>query len=439
MPALPPGPRSMLLTSFAVMREPIGAMTRARDKYGDPFTLPLAHGNLVLTADPRLAREVFAITDVDLFDTFGSTTLTPLFGQHSLLLMAGEPHRRERKLLLPPFHGERMRAFGATMADATRRALATVAPGQEFRALDLGLKVSLEVIIRAVYGVEERALVERHTAALVAMLDAALPIFNAAEVFQRAPFGLGPWAKFLRKSDEVDRLLYEQIDRVRERASERDDILSMMLNARYEDGSRMTDRDIRDELRTLLIAGHETTATTFAAALEELHRPENAHVRARLHDELAHASDAPEELARLPYLGAVIDETLRLHPVVEMVLRRLRRPWRLGDYELPAGTAVGVALPLVHQRADLYPDPTRFAPQRMLDRKPGASEFVPFGGGNRRCLGAALSLYELRIALAVTMREATLALREPKPVPIVRRRITLGPETGVRMQRVSGG
>ncbi|WAS89675.1 cytochrome P450 [Nannocystis punicea] len=436
MPSLPPGPRSTLLTSFAVMREPLGAMTRARDQFGDPFTLPLAHGKLVLTADPRLAREIFAIQDVELFDTFGSTTLVPLFGQHSLLLMAGEPHRRERKLLLPPFHGERMRAFSETMAEAARRAIAAVAPDQEFLALDLGLRISLDVIVRAVYGVEEGALVERHTQAIVAMLDAALPIFNAAEIFQRAPFGLGPWARFLRRSDDVDRLLYEQIDRVRDRAGERDDILSMMLSARYEDGSRMTDRDIRDELRTLLIAGHETTATTFASALEELHRPENAHVLARVHDELAQAPDAPEELARLPYLGAVIDETLRLHPVVEMVLRRLRRPWRLGDYELPAGTAVGVALPLVHQRADLYPDPTRFHPQRMLDRKPGASEFVPFGGGIRRCLGAALSLHELRIALAVTLRAATLDLREPGPVPIVRRRVTLGPQTGVRMRRV---
>ncbi|MCY0994376.1 cytochrome P450 [Nannocystis sp. ILAH1] len=437
MPALPPGPRSTLLTSFAVMREPIEAMTRARDRYGDPFTLPLAHGKLVLTADPRLAREIFAIQDVELFDTFGTTTLVPLFGQHSLLLMAGEPHRRERKLLLPPFHGERMRAFGDTMAEATRRSLAAIAPGQEFNALDLGLRISLEVIVRAVYGVEERALVERHTQAIVAMLDAALPIFMAAEAFQRAPLGLGPWARFLRRSDDVDVLLYEQIDRVRPHACERDDILSMMLSARYEDGSKMTDSDIRDELRTLLIAGHETTATTFAAALEELHRPENAHVRARLQDELAAAPAAPEELAKLPFLGAVIDETLRLHPVVEMVLRRLRRPWRLGDYELPAGTSIGVALPLVHQRADLYPDPKRFDPQRMLVRKPNASEFVPFGGGIRRCLGAALSLYELRIALAVLLREATLALREPRPVPIVRRRITLGPQTGVRMQRIA--
>lgn len=439
MDALPPGPRSTLWTSFAVMRDPIDAMTRARDRYGDPFTLPLAHGNLVLTADPRLAREIFAIHDIDLFDSFGSTTLVPLFGQRSLLLMDGEPHRRERKLLMPPFHGERMRAFGETMAEAARQAVAAIAPGQEFRALDLGLRISLEVIVRAVYGVEERALVERHTRALVAMLDAALPIFMAAEAFQRAPFGLGPWARFLRRSDAVDRLLYAQIDRVRERAGERDDILSMMLAARYDDGSRMADRDIRDELRTLLIAGHETTATTFAAALEELHRPENAHVRARLLAELAAASDAPEELARLPYLGAVIDETLRLHPVVEMVLRRLKRPWRLGDHELPVGTAVGVALPLVHRRADLYPDPTRFEPQRMLDRKPGASEFVPFGGGNRRCLGAALSLYELRIALAVTLRAAILQLREPGPVPIVRRRITLGPATGVRMRRATSG
>ncbi|MFV8749644.1 cytochrome P450 [Nannocystaceae bacterium ST9] len=434
MSALPPGPRSKLLASLAVIREPLGTLTDALARYGDPFTIPLMHGHLVLTADPERIRELFSNSDVELFDTFGVTTLVPLFGRHSVLLMAGEPHRRERKLLMPPFHGERMRAYGNTIAAAAREAFTALAPGEAFTGVELGQRISLEVIVRAVYGVEERERVRQHTSALTAMLGAALPIFMASEALQKAPFGLGPWARFLERSAEVDRLLYEQIERVRPSAGERDDILSMMISARYEDGSAMRKEDIRDELRTLLIAGHETTATTFACALEEIYR--NDHVRERLLAELDGAPESPEELAKLPYLSAVVDETLRLHPVVEMVLRRLRRPWRFAGYDLPEGVSVGVALSQVHQREDLYPDPRRFEPQRMIDRKPGPFEFVPFGGGNRRCIGAALSQYELRVALAVLLREWTLALREKEPVPIVRRGVALGPKTGVRLQMI---
>jgi cytochrome P450 len=429
---LPPGPRSTFFTSIAVMREPLKALGDALARYGDPFSLPLMHGNLVLTANPDLVRELFSNADIELFDTFGVTTLIPIFGRQSVPLMSGEPHRRERKLLMPAFHGERMRAYGETIAAAAREAMASLTPGQEFRAVELGQRISLEVIVRAVFGVEERERVQQHTQALTAMLGAALPIFMAAEVLQKAPFGRGPWARYLAYSAEVDRLLYEQIERARPTAGERSDILSMLLAARYEDGSAMRDEDIRDELRTLLIAGHETTSTSFASALEEIHR--NEHVRTRLLAELAGAGDAPEELAKLAYLSATVDETLRLHPVVEMVLRRLRRPWRFAGYDLAAGVSVGVALQLVHLREDLYPDPRRFEPQRMIDRKPSPFEFVPFGGGNRRCIGAALSQYELRVALGVILREWTLALREPVPVPTVRRGITLGPKTGVRMQ-----
>jgi cytochrome P450 len=416
------------------MREPVKALRQALARYGDPFTIPLVHGKLVLTADPEHVRELFTNTDVELFDTFGVTTLVPLFGRNSVLLMSGEPHRRERKLLMPAFHGERMRTYGDTIASAARETFAALTPGEEFRGVDLGQRISLEVIVRAVYGVEERERVQQHTRALTNMLAASLPIFIAAEFLQKAPFGLGPWARFVERSAEVDRLLYEQIERVRPSASERSDILSMMLSARYEDGSAMRVEDIRDELRTLLIAGHETTATTFAFALEEIHR--NPSVRARLLAELDADGDTPEQLAKLPYLSATIDETLRLHPIVEMVLRRLRRPWRFAGYDLPAGVSVGVALPLVHLREDLYPNPHRFEPQRMIDRKYGPFEFVPFGGGNRRCLGAALAQYELRGALGVILREWTLALREPEPVPLVRRGTTLGPKTGVRMQLV---
>ena len=432
MTSLPPGPRSTLLTTFNVARAPLRAMAAARARYGDPFTMTTLNGAVVATAEPELIREIFTNKDPDLFDTFANAALTPFVGARSLLLLTGEDHRRERKLLTPPFHGERMRSYGRSIVDATRAAFAALTPGREFRALDVGQRISLEVIVRAVFGVEEPARVSAMMAAVRELMDAALPIFMFGTAFHRAPLGLGPWARYLRRSERVDRLLFEQIERARASAGERDDILSLMLAARYDDGAAMSDAELRDELRTLLIAGHETTAVTLAWALDHVHRDEA--VRSRLLADLDALGDgAPDELARLPLLGAVIDETLRLSPVVEVVFRKLRRPLRFAGYDLPAGVALAPAIALTHLRSDLYPDPTSFRPERMIERRPGPFEFLPFGGGSRRCIGAALAHDEARVALGTALREWTLALREPAPVPIVRRNLALGPKTGVRM------
>jgi cytochrome P450 len=434
MAPLPPGPRSSVISSFDLGLRPVRAIARAHARHGDPFSLPTFNGLLILTARPELIREILTQKDADLFEPFADDTLSPFFGSHSLLLLKGEPHRRERRLLTPPFHGERMRAYGATMAGVAREAIASLAAGQEFRAIDLGLRISLEVIVRAVFGVEGREQVVEHVQALEDTLGSTSPVFLFGKAFQRAPFGLGPWAVYQRNSARVDRLLFEQIERVRPRAGERDDILSLMVAARYDDGSSMTQQQIRDELRTLLIAGHETTAITLAWALELLHR--HPEVRGRLLAELDAAGDDPEELARLPYLVAVVDETLRLRPVVEMVARRLRRPWSFAGYDLPVGATVAPAISIVHMREDLYPEPARFRPERMLERKPGPFEYLPFGGGNRRCIGAAMSHYESCVVLATALRGWTFALREPEPVPFARRTFTVGPRSGVRMQMI---
>ena len=433
MPSLPPGPRSSLISSFDLGLRPITAIARVHARHGDPFTLPTLNGALVMTANPELIREVLSQKDTDLFEPFADDTLSPFFGTHSLLLLKGETHRRERKLLTPPFHGERMRAYGAAMAEVAREAFSSLAPGQPFRALDLGLRISLEVIVRAVFGVE-RAHVGEHVRALTDMLDATSPMFLMGKAFQQAPLGLGPWAKFERASARVDRLLFEQIERVRPHAAERDDILSLMVAARYEDGSSMTAQHIRDELRTLLIAGHETTAITLAWAFELLHR--HPRVRDRLVADLDAAGDDPADLAKLPYLVAVVDETLRLRPVVEMVARKLRRPWTFAGHDLPTGTTIAPAISLLHMREDLYPDPTQFRPERMIERKPGPYEYMPFGGGNRRCLGAAMSHHESCVVLGTALRGWTFALREPSPVPFARRTFTVGPRTGVRMEMI---
>ncbi|MEZ4296848.1 MAG: cytochrome P450 [Polyangiaceae bacterium] len=431
MPSLPSGPRSSFHASFDLGLRPVLALADAHARYGDPFTLPTFNGALVLTADPELIREIFSHKDVDLFEPFANDTLSPFFGTHSLLLLKGETHRRERKLLTPPFHGERMRAYGATMAEVARQAFSSLTPGQSFLALDMGLRISLEVIVRAVFGVG-RAHVEEHVRALTDMLHATSPTFLFGKAFQRAPFGLGPWARFQRASDRVDSLLFEQIERVRPHAAERDDILSLMVAARYEDGEPMSAKDIRDELRTLLIAGHETTAITLGWAFELLHR--HPHVLDRLVAELDRASGDPLELSKLPYLVAVVDETLRMRPVVEMVARKLRKPLSIAGYDLPAGATLAPAISLLHMREDLYPEPARFRPERMLERKPTAFEYMPFGGGNRRCLGAAMSHFESCVVLGTVLREWQFVLREPGPVPFARRTFTVGPKSGIRME-----
>lgn len=426
----------MLLTTYRVATHPLEAMTQMRDRYGDPFLAPMANGPVVLTAEPELIKEIFANRDPELFGVFANEAMHAFLGESSLLLLAGEQHQRERKLLMPPFHGERMRAYAEVMADATREAFSSLRDGQEFRALDHGTRLSLEVIVRAVFGVDERAQIDAHERALRATLDAAKPAFMFSKATQVAPFGLGPWAKYRRLSGEVDRLLYEQIDHVRDRTQGRVDILSLMLDARFDDGEPMSDAHIRDELRTLLIAGHETTAITLAWALYDIHR--NPAVRERLLAELdALGPDAePEAIAKLPYLGAVIDETLRLHPVVEVVFRVLRKPWKFAGYELPAGMTISPAISLVHRRPDIYPEPERYQPERFLDAKPKPHEYLPFGGGNRRCIGAAFSQFESRIAIGTLLRECEFELLESGEPAVERRSVTLGPKSGVRMRMV---
>jgi cytochrome P450 len=434
--ALPPGSRATLLNTVRFAARPFETLRDMRARYGDPFYSQTLNGNMVITAEPELIREVFGNRDTELFEVFAGSAMEPLFGTQSVLTLHGEPHKQERKLLTPPFHGERMRTYGAVMVEATRRAFARFAPGQSLVAIQQATDISLEVIVRTVFGMDTPETVEQTERALRRTIEAVRPVFLFSKAMQVAPFGLGPWAAYERASAEADRLLYEQIARTRPHAAGREDILSLLLEARYDDGSAMTDSHIRDELRTLLVAGHETTAITLAWALYRVHR--NPEIKRRLIAEIdALGSDpSPDALAKLPYLGAVIDETLRLHPVIEIVFRVLRKPWQFAGYDLPAGIAIALAIWTVHRRDDIYPNSELFDPERFLTRKPKPHEYLPFGGGNRRCLGAAFAHYEACLALGTIMREFELELAEPTEVPMSRRNLTLGPKTGVRMRMI---
>ena len=436
MAKLPPGPRFRVPTTYEIATRPVAHLLEWFEEYGDPMLLRALNGDVFTTADPELIKQIFANRDPDLFRPFAVEATEPIFGDRSVLAMFGDEHKRERKLLMPPFHGERMRAYGTVMTEAARQAFAAIGPGEEFLGLDVGTAISLEAIIRAVFGVTGDELLAQHRRAVAGTLDAVKPAFIFTKKLQVAPFGLGPWAAYEKISREFDDLLYAQIEAVRGQTEGREDILSLMLEARYEDGEAMTDKHIRDELRTLLFAGHETTALTLAWALFSIHHYDG--VLERLREEVDGAGDDPdpEELARLPYLGAVVDETLRRFPIVEIVFRVLRKPWTFGGYDLPEGMSVAAAIPAVHLSPKIYPEPYEFRPERFLDGKPKPYEYLPFGGGNRRCIGAAFSLFESRVALATALREFEFELLDTEVPAIERRSVTLGPAGGVRLRMV---
>ncbi|MFY0582666.1 cytochrome P450 [Cystobacter fuscus] len=431
-PRLPSGPRITPVQTFRFLRDATRFFLDCRARYGDPFTAPLPVGNVVVTGDPEGIRDIFS-ADPALFEPLGHLPLAPAVGDNSLLLMGGQRHERERKLLMPPFHGERMRAYGQLMRDITLRAVETLRPGGPLRAQELTQSISLEVIIRAVFGIEEPERMRRYREVLAGYMESYTPLLMMAVPLRRSFGGLGPWARFQRHVTELDRLLTEELATRRGHEAGHTDILSLLLAARDEEGQPMTDAELKDELRTLLIAGHETTAIGMAWALYHLHRaPETMR---RLLEELAPLGPEPEPeaLVKLPYLTALCDEALRLHPVVPLVSRRTVAPFTLRGRELPPGTGVMAAICVAHVDPVLYPEPESFRPERFLERKYSPFEYLPFGGGARRCIGAAFAQYEMRIVLGSLLAAHRFSLANDTPERPVRRNITIGPGRGVEM------
>lgn len=434
MDRLPPGPRSLsLLHIVRAMVDPHASNTRMMRKYGDPFLVRTVIGPMAVTGHPDGVRAIFS-ADPDSFEYFAPEMEAPLCGESSLIFATGDRHREDRKLLAPAFHGARVKGYGATMAAAARREGSRLRPGEEFDMQRMAQAISLDVLVRAVFGVEEASAVRELSEATVGLAAVVTPVLLFFPSIRRRFGGYGPYATFLRASDRLDALIYGQIEERRRRPDEpRHDILSLMMSARYDDGSAMSDQKLRDELRALLFAGHETTGVVLAWAFYRIHRePE---VRERLLAELAALGDdpEPEAIAALPYLDAVCQEVMRTNTVIPEIVRKLRRPLELCGYTLPEGVAVVAAASILHERDDLFPDPHRFRPERFLTRKYGPYEFIPFGGGAHRCLGTALAMFEMKVVLGTWMRSFELKLAKDEPIPIVRRGVTMGPKGGVPM------
>ncbi|MEL6927063.1 MAG: cytochrome P450 [Cyanobacteria bacterium J06600_6] len=365
--------------------------------------------------------------------------LQPLVGDNSLLLIEGDRHKKRRKLLLPPFHGERMQAYGELICNLTRNIIEQLEPNKPFVARHITQEISLRVIFEAVYGLQDSDRSAELKQRVKKMLNIFESTFTSAFLFfpqlQQDWGAWSPWGNVVRQIKAIDEAIYQEIaTRRTEDCSQRQDILSLMMSAQDEHGEGMKDYELRDELMTLMLAGHETTATAIAWGLYWLHRyPE---IKAKLEAEIASlgADIDPMAIARLPYLDAVCKETLRIYPVAMLTFpRTVVEPTELMGHKLETGQVVMGCIYLMHQREDVYPEPQKFKPERFLEREFDTYEFFPFGGGKRRCIGEALAMLELKLVLATVVREYNLELEGSKPEIPARRGVTLAPKKGVQM------
>ncbi|MEE3718572.1 cytochrome P450 [Tumidithrix elongata RA019] len=420
--------------------DPLGFQDTYRQKYGDIFTMHLSGlGAFVLIGDPKMIQEIFN-QDAKQFDIGrGNKIAEPLVGRYALMMMEGDRHRRERKLLMPPFHGERLQIYSQQICQLTKQVASQWQVGQPFIARTSMQKISLAVIMQIVFGLSEGKRYQQLSTLLadwLDMIDSPLRSSMLLMPFLQKDLGeWSPWGRMKQRQRQIHELLLIEIAERRALGDRgQTDVLSLLMAARDEQGQAMTDEELRDELMFMLFAGHETTATTLAWAFYQIHRI--ADVREKLLGELDSLGESPNlmEVVQLPYLSAVCQETLRMYPVIPTLFARITKsPIAITGHQFDADTYLMPSIHLVHNREDLYPEPKQFRPERFLERQYSPSEYIPFGGGSRRCLGYALAQLEIKLVLATVLANYQLALVEDRPIKPQRRGFTLSPAGGVQM------
>jgi cytochrome P450 len=411
---------------FQWIFRPIPFMRICAETYGDAFTIRLVGlPPMVFFSDPAAIKQIFTGDPERLRAGQANRVVFELIlGPSSILLLDGARHKRERKLLMPPFHGERMRLYSDMMGEIIDQSIDNWPVETSFPVHSRLQQITLDVILRAVFGADDDVLVSELRARLIRWLNS---ISRPLTV----------WKSFIQLR-YIDRLLYDQIARRRGSTEKgRTDIMAMLVAARDEDGQPMSDEEIRDEIITMLVAGHETTATSLAWVIYRL--LENPHVLATAQaevksvtgDGLQASRPTAEQITELSYLDAVIKETARLNPVLPIAVRLLETDTRIGNYELSAGSIVAPCIYLTHRQPELWPEPEAFKPDRFMGRRVDPYTFFPFGGGVRYCLGAAFATYEMKIVLARVLSRLTLRLDPRYAAQVVRRGITLAPSDGV--------
>ena len=438
---LPPGPRwPSPLQTAAIISRPIPFLSHCFQRYGDTFTLrALGPGSppVVFLSSPAILQEVFTKATADL--EFGKVTYVfrPLVGHESLIMQQGDRHRQQRQMLMPALHGQHLHSYGQTIQAITQ---ATTQPWQVGQSLAMRLlmaDISLEVILRVVFGLQPGPRYRQLQGYLAELLEAITGALYSVQFFvpllQQDLGPWSPWSRFVQRRAAIDELLYAEIAERRQSHERRTDVLSLLLAARNAAGEPLSNQELRDQLMTLLLLGHETTASSLAWAFYWVHQDEAR--RDRLLEELAPLGPNPDPMAlqALPYLNALCQETLRLYPIALISQpRRVCRPLSLGRYTYDVGTILVPCIYTAHRRPETYPEPLTFRPERFLERLPSSYEFLPFGGGSRSCIGSALSLYEMKVVLASVLQRYQLRLDYDRPLRPQRRGITFVPPEQVR-------
>jgi cytochrome P450 len=424
MPAkLPPGPRlPRALQTVAWWNRTVPFLERCRERYGKRFTMRLLQTPpFVHHSDPEHLREIFTAPPEVLHPGEGARILEPVVGANSVILLDERAHLSQRKLMLPAFHGEKMQRLAGLMRDVTEREVERWPRGEPISLHPRLQALTLEIILRTVFGLDAGERLDAMRDRLTGILQFGARPASMLPMLQRGR----SWREFLRGRDEADAMIYETIQERRANGgAERDDVLAMLLEASHEDGSPMSPVELRDELMTLLVAGHETTASELAWAFERLTRtPE---VVARLTEEID--SDGDDA-----YVTATVHETLRRRPVLPNAAPRLvMEPVEVGGWRYEPGVCLIADAYLLHHDPDIYPDPYAFQPERFLDEQPGTYTWIPFGGGRRRCLGASFAMLEMKIVLRAVLAQNELAPAAPEDEGARRRSITLSPKAGSR-------
>ena len=425
--AVPPGPPLPAALQTALwLGRPTTFLSACHDRYGEAFTCRFAGlGQIVFLSNPDAIREVFT-GDTDVLRAGeGNRYLGTILGRSSVLLLDGDAHLRQRRLLMPPLHGERLARYTDDMCAITARAMQDFPVGRSFSMLPHLQSIGLEVILRSVFGLEDDPSRDRLRSLLASLARAAGSWLLVLPKLQIDAGPRSPWGKIVRIREATDEALFAEIARRRREGVGRGDILTLLLEARDEAGQPMTDRELRDEL----------VALAWALQLLLASPAPLARAREEIAEVTAGAPVAASHLARLTYLDAIVKEALRLGPVIPNVARRLRRPLAVGGHELPARTYVAPCSYLAHLRADLYPEPTRFRPERWIDVKPDPYRFFPFGGGVRRCIGMAFALQEMKAVLATLLAGPPLSRAPDETAGVRHAGVTLGPKSGARVIR----
>jgi cytochrome P450 len=422
---LPPGPPTpALINLLGLWTRPASYLERLRARYGPRITIRLPfQPPFILLTDPDEIKELFTAPPDVIHPGEGASLLATLLGPNSVIVLDEAPHMRQRKLLLPAFHGEKMQALTGLMTELTERELDAWPTAQPVALHPRLQRLTLEIILRAVFGLDRGPRLDDLRESLTELLEFSENPVSILPPVQRVVGWFGPYRRFNELIAEVDRLIYAQIEERRGAGdSERGDILGMLLQARHEDDSPMSEQEIRDELMTALVAGHETTASQLAWAFERLAR--EPAVTRRLSEEIA-AGDGEE------YLMATIHEVMRLRPVLPNPEPRLtKQPIEIGGFRYPAGVSLLASVYLIHHDPAIYPEPYAFRPERFLGRTPGTYTWIPFGGGRRRCLGASFAMQEMKIVLAAVLSRFELAPAGGASERTGRRSITYSPAAG---------